>query len=327
MFDLFSLNINGLSVSGTLGLKAIQSLVVSISGVDIAEKENVMDFANVKNLRMYLAARGKKRKQETVQVRGVFYPGVLLSRGWWERCGNNSANVCTRVRHKGGVHEWLQHGFEEWGPSWECSLERSEHTENYLLGQIGCEDEANSILLVVQRAKAEIMREEFLNSKGLFMAKLAKAVGSVCHVDDLSSETKAMLDERLTRAWRNIFDYCLYISSGKEKHTLEPEHGDAGIYSGYLWQCLYPKRDIKGGIQAKAEDAYFLWEHTNFANEEAIKFGIAALQRKRELLEKEAGDLVLLQRSAWRIEQETGETPLYKSEEAVGFVRQLLSPQ
>jgi len=74
------------------------------------------------------------------------------------------------------------------------------------------------------------------------------------------------------------------------------------FYSGYLWQCWSPKEWTPSDpFNTKLPGAYFVWEHTNFADRDVVRFGLDSLGAKlgflRQRLQKKdlSGDMILLQ--------------------------------
>ena len=83
------------------------------------------------------------------------------------------------------------------------------------------------------------------------------------------------------------------------------------IYSGYLWKCVTPKTWFEQKPCLCIDDVYFLWEHTNFANRDAVKYNLDSLTRKEVYIQSMHGDLVLLQKSSGAVEG----TPSWSTEQ------------
>jgi hypothetical protein len=223
---------------------------------------------------------------ELITVRGVFYPAVLMTPGIWDRPdpGEGTAEIQWRTP----LQDWLFSGFEEWAPSWDLNTPDG-HTDRPLFGQLGHEDEAFSLLVLVTGPGAGLLRE-----------KLLGAAEMVCNVELRCwlihrSHAGAMVPRRM-RTWGKTFDYCLLVDL-TQGHRIERYDADEP-YSGYLWECVAPKEWLGGKGVPELVDSFFVWEHTDFASPQARDYGLDALAHKHAYIEERFGELELIQKSA-----------------------------
>jgi hypothetical protein len=223
--------------------------------------------------------------------------------GWWQ--GEHGLTLADQIKW-GDDHlkRWLFTGFEMWGPSWDMNSDGS--GGDYLLGQIGEGDEADSLLCVVEGRKADDLRARLSSDAQSFKIR---ARGFLQHPHDIPNEA---LRDRIKK-WGEMFNYCLFVSANVPAHFAKPVSQDdaSGLYSGYLWQCWLPNslakyRGEEAGkmvLQTPAVDElYFVWEHTNFANRSVIDYNLDSLRHKSQALRDKKGDLVLVQKSSALVE-------------------------
>jgi hypothetical protein len=240
-----------------------------------------------------------------VRVRGVFFPGALMSFGWWERKENQ---LITDIKWKDpSLQGWFFSGFEQWAPSWDVN-DWSDKNPIKLVGQIGEGDEANSIpVLVKGEERARKLRDEF-HDKVVLNANVVALLCHETHLEDLPELSEA--DKHFLDAIKRVTDSQYYLlvpdSDNAARYDVELRTGPVNYYSGYLWQCWAPK-EWKGADAdgSRLVRSYFVWEHCNLANNDVVQFGMDALAAKVELLRKRlqkdeslkapSGDLVLLQ--------------------------------
>jgi len=249
-----------------------------------------------------------------IKARGTFFPCVLLSSGWWERRRDIKVE---EVEWRDDIQRWLYHGFYEWAPSWDVSVLAECDTEPYLIAQLGTGDEAESLLVVIPGEEANKVRGRILEKKMELdalvkvMAFEAEVTGVLCHRKHLSK-----IGEEVLGKWGKAFDYCLWLDRDDRRHTISPLPGIPPLYSGYLWQCLAPKEWIKDGVSPELTDVFFIWEHTDFTKPDAVKYNLDSLEKKASYLEREHGDLVLLQKSSLLVPGD----PLYPAQEFYNFM-------
>lgn len=238
---------------------------------------------------------------QPVKLSGAFFPAELMSKGWWERPSRQVPEVELQGANPlGNVRDWLYHGFKEWAPSWDLATSNPPR-RRFMIAQLGYSlgDEADSVPVVIGPEKAQKIREALANDE--LLVRSVDVRGRIYRPEDLASLDKGNVLERL-KSLRSRTDvmpgYIILVRDDESEAEIEIE-GSPDIYSGYLWQCWARKGDL---VDAEAgrltlDRTIFLWEHTNFANENAIKFNYHALEKKRQYIERQlgAGELVLLQ--------------------------------
>jgi hypothetical protein len=78
-----------------------------------------------------MAAPLKLRRPIDIKVRGTLFPCALLSSGWWER---RKESKVRRLQWRDGLQEWLFHGFDLWGPSWDFTWGEGSEARPYRAG-------------------------------------------------------------------------------------------------------------------------------------------------------------------------------------------------
>jgi hypothetical protein len=237
-------------------------------------------------------------------IEGAFFTGHLLYQGWWNRSGEDAD--LSSGEWRGGeaefanIRRWLNAGYELWGPSWDIS--NSESDGQYLFGQIGHHDEADSLHVIIApkaaRALMAKMQEEKKRSGAL--AAFVSAYGTLYddqQLENLSANTKKAIS-MLASAGGSTMRYFLVIedrdtndASSKDKIDILPARRGS-IYSAYLWQSLIRKSHIdlyKSGA-LHLPDTIYIWEHTNLMDRDSVKFNYASLVSKKGYLEKVLGD-------------------------------------
>ena len=200
------------------------------------------------------------------------------------------------------MQRWLFSGFEQWAPSWDLN-DWSDERPFKLIGQIGHNDEADSIpVLIKSERKANDLRGKLTKR----IVANANVRGLLCH--EFHLQNLDTLDEKDSEFLASIKDmtssqYYLLLLDQEKSHTVEIIDADVDYYSGYIWQCWAPKEWVPSDpYDTRLPGAYFLWEHTNLAQSDVIKYGLDSLDRKVQYLKKRlqeqfdlSGDLVLLQ--------------------------------
>lgn len=276
-----------------LNIRGIAGLKQMLAEPDINKRISNTDELNVNTLRQFLSALPDVQKPTLYEkIRGVLFPAILMNCGWWDRQGKSHLN---EFRWKDGLQEWLFNGFDLWGPSWDYiwDMDGQGQLENhpFFIAQLGDNDEANSLPVIIPREKAIRLREIFMETWGGVEVSIS---GMLVHRDNFPQELRDMRVEELLD--RNL-DYCIWLDPNNEKHKIRPLAGRTEIYSGYLWKCMIPRKWYKAGRQPNLDQVYYLWEHTNFANREAVKYNLESLYHKERYLENMHGDLVLIQKS------------------------------
>lgn len=224
-------------------------------------------------------------KPELVTVTGVFYPAMLLTPGIWDR--PEPGEGADPIEWRTPLQDWLFSGFEQWAPSWD--LNTSDDEDQPFFGQLGHEDEAFSLLVIVTGAKAGRLREKLLAADE--MVCNVELTGALIH----RSHARAKLPPRMAQ-WGKTFDYCLRVDLA-QGHEIDRD-GVADPYSGYLWECVAPKQWVQDKDVPELTDSFFVWEHTDFASPESRAYGLDTLKHKHAYIEERFGELELVQKSA-----------------------------
>jgi hypothetical protein len=247
----------------------------------------------VTELRERIGSAAPSPRPIPVRVRGVFSPAVLLNSGWWERPRSGSM----AGKHWGNnIQRWTYAGFNEWGPSWDFTGD-PEGKVPYFLGQLGEQDEVNSILVVVVKEGSQRINRgvNSLLADRKTLAYSAVVRGLLCHrshFDRRDPELSGIVDKRLS----NDFSYCLLLNS--DEHDIIPAGGDPDYYSGYLWQCLWAIDRASDKDMPILEDCYIIWEHTDLTKSDVIEYNLDGLRHKMDFLGREDGELEVLQKSS-----------------------------
>ncbi len=249
-----------------------------------------------------LKSKSVLKRPTLLTVKGHFFPSALLSFGWWERVNKH---LESDIKWKDPVlQRWLFTGFEQWAPSWDLN-DWSDEKPFKLIGQIGENDEADSIpVLIKSERKAKEVREQMVQR----VVANANVRGLLCHESHLRSWYLDNLDERDTAFLETIKEmtsaqYYLILLDQVESHKVDILDKKVDFYSGYIWQCWSPKEWVPSNpYDTHLPGAYFLWEHTNLAQPDVIKYGVDSLHRKVHYLNKRlqeqlglSGEVVLLQ--------------------------------
>jgi len=244
---------------------------------------------------------GRRRgRAECVNVIGSFFPGQLLFEGWWEG-GLWDATIEAQARRPANSHRsvqnWLYSGFKNWAPSWDLAADASDNTD-YTIAQVGKGDEADSLPLVIGAQKAAQARAA-LDSD---LTMTAEIRGRLYHRDDIEEHFGGLPRAALNRLRKAgaMFKYFIMVDDDDDQAWIR-RCGSPDIYSGYLWQCWVREtdRDIALAGEVPLDSTFFIWEHTNFADVESIKYNHAALVFKKNYFERRfgLGKMVLLQHS------------------------------
>jgi hypothetical protein len=238
-----------------------------------------------------------------ITVTGTLFPSALLTSGWWEK---HSQRRVKRIRWRDEVQRWLFFGFEEWGPSWDFTwnFEHWDRYKNrpYFIAQLGDGDESNSLPVLIPQDKAQRVLED-RDRWGGMIADVTGLLGSREHF-------AASLDPGALELFGGLLDYCLWLDAENPTHGIDPRLEQDDMYSGYLWKCVAPKALVENRVPCLNE-VYFVWEHTNFASEDAVRFALDGLERKIEYLERRYDSLILVQKSSSLVPGE----PSWKPEE------------
>ena len=255
---------------------------------EIGEREHISEL-RVK----LLQERHELQSPKSLTVTGTLFPCALLSSGWWER----NAKASTRQpKWRDGVQEWLFTGFDLWGPSWDFTWDlenwEKKRERRYFIAQLGDGDEANSLPVLIPGEKARRLQEYFRDQNwGGMQAAVTGLLGGRRH---FASD----IDPGALELFGGLLDYCLWLDADNDAHYVEPLVEETRVYSGYLWKCLAPKAWLEDGRKPCVNDVYFVWEHTNFANADAVAYALEAVELKERYLARHHGELILVQKSS-----------------------------
>lgn len=245
----------------------------------------------VENLRAKLVQEAVQLARPIpIKVQGTLFPCALLSSGWWER---RKESKIRQLKWRDGLQQWLFHGFDLWGPSWDFTWDVEHWAESkkrpYFIAQLGDGDEANSIPVLLPAAKALRLQEAFNESWGGIEAEVSGVLGHRKHF-------AKYVDPGALELFGGLLDYCLWLDDNKKTHVVAPKLEQTQLYSGYLWKCVAPAEVLKRGMPC-LNDVYFIWEHVNFADRDALAYSLEAMQHKQQHIARKYGDLVLVQKS------------------------------
>lgn len=253
----------------------------------------ILGVESIENLRTKLLY-GRKRPKHPVPitVTGTLFPSALLSSGWWEK---HSKAVIKNIRWRDPVQEWLFHGFELWGPSWDFTWDFENWSTSkdrpYFIAQLGEGDEANSLPLLIPGDRARRL-QDYIDASGRWGGIEAQVTGILGH----RRHFKGRIARHALELFGGLLDYCLWLDEDNPSHKLVPQNQDTSMYSGYLWRCVAPEAFVASG-KPSLNDVFFVWEHANLASRDAVAYSVDALERKEEFLRRKFGKLVLVQKS------------------------------
>lgn len=258
-------------------------------------------------LRKKLLQIERLKEPALITVRGTLYPCALLSSGWWER---RSDAISAELDWKDRLQKWLFVGFDLWGPSWDFSWgldAGGDWGHSHFIAQLGEGDEANSLPVILPREKAKKLREKFKEGWGGVEVSLRGLLG---HRSQFAKEPGPL------SLVGGLLDYCLWLNEEEKEHKITLQADRTEIYSGYLWKCVVPKKWFEANRFLCLSDVFFLWEHTNFTEKDAVSYNLDSLARKEEYVRSRQGELVLLQKSSALVPGE----PLWSTEEFYGLL-------
>jgi TIR domain-containing protein len=229
---------------------------------------------------------------EPVRVTGTLFPCALLSSGWWEK---RKADKKLVIDWRDGLQEWLFHGFDLWGPSWDVSGDFKAWSQapeqRYFIAQLGDGDEANSIPVLIPSSKAPSLQDELARRRwGGMEAEIGCFLGHRKHFSD-------HIDPEALEVFGGLLDFCLWLGNDHKDHYIDPLGHKTQLYSGYLWKCVAPKSVLQRA--PSISDVYFIWEHANFSSQDALSYALDAMTFKEEQVRKRCGeDLALVHKSS-----------------------------
>lgn len=262
-----------------------------------AWNSEILGRETIEDLRVKLVVdHVELEKPQPIRVMGSLFPCALLSSGWWDKAGKSALE---RMEWRDEIQQWLFHGFDLWGPSWDFSwdFENWESSKNrpYFIAQLGYGDEANSIPVLIPGEKARRL-QDYINAKGRWGGMEAEIIGVLGH----RHHFEKYLGADAIELFGGLLDYCLWIDAENPEHGIRPQVAQTGVYSGYLWRCVAPESVVQNRTPS-LHDVYFIWEHTNFASKDAVAYNLDALERKQTYIEGRVGKLVLVQKSSFLV--------------------------
>jgi TIR domain len=264
----------------------------------------------VKALRTRLLAQNiQLERPQPIKVRGTLFPCALLSSGWWDR---HSDYKVRQLKWKDGLQKWLFYGFDQWGPSWDFTWDfenwNQSRKRRYFIAQLGDGDEANSLPILVPGSKAQQLQGEFRHTWGGVEAEIRGVLGHRKHF-------AKYVDAGALELFGGLLDYCLWLADDNSRHVIELRQEHTDSYSGYLWKCVAPAEVLAKGPPSLNE-VFFLWEHVDFASDDALKYCLEALAHKEEHVRRRYGELVLVQKSSALV----AGTPTLSAESVYGML-------
>jgi hypothetical protein len=244
---------------------------------------------HISDLRLKLLNSAPFDRPKLITVRGTLFPCALLSSGWWERHGKAQQ---VRMKWRDDLQEWLFNGFDLWAPSWDFSWAQSPgggSSRPFCIAQLGGGDEADSIPVVIPREKARKLQARLQEGWGGVEANVTGLLG---HRRQFCTECHEL------ELFGGLLDFCLWLNDDDKLHKISLLSEETDLYSGYLWKCLAPVDWLKTGRHLNLNQVYFVWEHTNFAKQDAVAYNLESLEHKERYLHDRHGKLVLVQKSS-----------------------------
>lgn len=252
---------------------------------------------NINDLRKKLLRIKTIPEPVCVTVRGTLFPCALLTAGWWDR---QESNKTVTPEWHDNIQKWLFSGFDLWGPSWDFTWDTEHNKHNpYVIAQLGYGDEADSIPVLIPREKAGKLNEFLQENWGGGEVEITGLLGH------RSQFVRTHEDVQLVGG---LLDYCLWVDQNNKSHSIVALSYQTELYSGYLWKCVTPRAWYTPNTGLSLNQVYFIWEHTNFRDRDAIKYNLDSLQHKEEYISRLYGNLVLLQKSSQLVPGETAWT-------------------
>ncbi len=267
--------------------------------------EIIGDFEPLDVLRRKLLSNNDFSGPKEITVEGVLYPAALLTSGWWEKKRDKEKEKAEYpLVWRDSVQEWLFSGFDLWAPSWDFTWDIETwgkvSQKRFAIAQIGGGDEADSLPVFIPFSRIPKFRELLDAHNGIMMVQLRAILASRA---DFCLQTCAQNKAHCTACGRikmfgGLLDFCLWIDENNADHGIK-SCKDAEFYSGYLWKCVSPEQWHTGGQKTISLDqTIFIWEHTNFAKPDAIKYNLEFLEKKEEHFKAKFGNLIYVQKSS-----------------------------
>src|SRR5581483_7832674 len=107
---------------------------------------------SIGELRRYITDGEAALLDGTITVSCIFYPALLLRRGWWEDQHIEIPPL------RGPIQRWLTYGMFEWAPSWEFPPAGSDGAARVLPAQVGdgdCDESDSLTVLIIGQTAVE----------------------------------------------------------------------------------------------------------------------------------------------------------------------------
>jgi len=259
---------------------------------------------HVSDLRNKLIRGASVDKPTLITVNGSLFPAALLSCGWWDRIKETYHNASNAIQWRDAIQEWLFTGFDSWGPSWDFTwdFDRWEisSSRQHFIAQIGGGDEADSLPVFIPR-KTAIRLQELFSERGICLeAEVTGLLGKRQHFcRSCDSDREICLECKQLVLFGGLLDYCLWLDQDNLDHKIDIITSKlSDVYSGYLWKCVVPVDWVPKDRRLRLNDLFFLWEHTNFSQMDAVKFCLENLEKKEESIKSRYGSTLLVQKSS-----------------------------
>lgn len=239
-------------------------------------------------------------------VSGSLFPAALLSCGWWDRIKETYHNASSAVQWRDPIQEWLFTGFDSWAPSWDFTWDfdrwETSSGQRHFIAQVGGGDEADSLPVFIPRNTANRLQEVFSERGMCLEAEITGLLGKrqhFCRSCDSNSTREICLECKQIVLFGGLLDYCLWLDENNLDHQINIiKNQFSSVYSGYLWKCVVPVDWIPRDRKLKLNDLFFLWEHTNFSQIDAVRFCLENLEKKEESIKLRYGNTMLVQKSS-----------------------------
>jgi DNA-binding transcriptional ArsR family regulator len=159
-------------------------------------------------------------------------------------------------------------------------------------------DEADSIIVVVTAGeKARGLRQDFADnvvSTAIVRGHLVTFSKLIENLKELEGGKDGIRHQQM-RYHLEILEqmgvapsYYLLVSDDTKTWVELKKKPAVDYYSAYIWQCWVPRewKNAKNPAETNVDSAYFLWEHTNVADADVVRYSMDSLLRKKAFLEE-----------------------------------------
>lgn len=271
-------------------LDAIKDFLVDPLNPEEDKSKKAINVRKLKEALKNSEEYGGFKVPQLIKVRGTLFPAALLTAGWWERVEEEGQQT---IEWRNRLQKWLFEGFDEWAPSWDISWELDNSNQNnkpYFIAQLTDGDEADSLSVIIPPKLAIEWREKFIKGWGGCEVEITGVLGH-------RSQAKKELPQSDNILYGKAEDYCIWLKDDDSRYTIDELDIKTDLYSGYLWQCVVPRRVWEAKSSLGLSDVYIIWEHTNYAAKDAYNYNLSSLMDKISYIKKQEGDLILLQKS------------------------------